>query len=313
LNPRDPVLDALGEAVVWHDGDRVTRLNATAETLFGVTSDAAAGRALIEVLRDHRLEETALCGGAVEVDLAGRLLRARGVPGGLIVADVTAERERERELREVAMVLSHEFRTPVTAIKGLLEAVAVTDSDEIRERFVALSLQETQRLERLVEDLAVEFRPRARRTFEFGEAARRVLRLTGDEFERRGVKVRVRGARVLVRCDPDKLVQVLINLLENAARHGPNPGEVTLSARVEEDAPGLVTVRVRDGGAPLPDYEGIFASRSKGAASRGSGLGLSIVGRLVQGWNGRAWGRSTGRGNEFGFTVPAGRDGRGDA
>ncbi|WP_045233667.1 sensor histidine kinase, partial [Deinococcus pimensis] len=270
------------------------------------------GRALIEVLRDHRLEDAALTCRDVEVDLAGRLLHARGVPGGLIVADVTERRERERELREVAMVLSHEFRTPVTAIKGLLEAVAVTDSDEIRERFVNLSLQETGRLERLVEDLAVEFRPRARRTFEFGEAARRVLRLTGDEFERRGVRVRVRGARVLVRCDPDKLVQVLINLLENAARHGPNPGDVTVTARADDEKEGFVSVRVTDGGARLPDYEGIFASRTKGAASRGSGLGLSIVTRLVRDWRGRVWGRHTGRGNEFGFTVPAGQDRRED-
>lgn len=299
-----PVLDALSEAIVWHEDGRVTRLNRAAEDILGVTSAHASGRLLLEVVRDHRLERAALTCTDADVELGERQLAARGVPGALILADVTGERRRERELREVAMVLSHEFRTPVAAIKGLLEALAVADDEETRARFVDLGLLETERLVRLVEDLAVEFRPLAERTFGVGEAVERVLRLTHDEFTRRGVTVRTSGLRLLVRCDPDKLVQVLINLLENAARHGPNPGVVTLAARRDASL-GVVRVTVTDEGEPLAEYETVFEARRRGATSRGSGMGLYIVRRLVEAWRGEVWGRRAERGNEFGFTLPA--------
>ncbi|PYE52715.1 ATP-binding protein [Deinococcus yavapaiensis] len=298
------VLDALSEAVVWHEDGRVTKLNRAAQDILGVASAQAAGRLLLEVVRDHRLERAALQRDEADVELGERHLLARGVKGALILSDVTRERQRERELREVAMVLSHEFRTPVAAIKGLLEALAVAEDEETRARFVDLGLLETERLVRLVEDLAVEFRPLAERTFAVGEAVERVVRLTHDEFTRRGVTIRTSGLRLLVRCDPDKLVQVLINLLENAARHGTSPGVVTLAARRDANL-GVVRVTVTNEGEALSDYETVFEARRRGATSRGSGMGLYIVRRLVEAWRGEVWGRRAERCNEFGFTIPA--------
>jgi two-component system, OmpR family, phosphate regulon sensor histidine kinase PhoR len=300
---RDGLLDALGEAVVWLEAGVVKRLNRAAEELFVTSSERAAGRAPIEILRNFRLEQIALSSGEIELELNGKILRARGVPGGLVLEDITQQRKRESELREVVAVLSHEFRTPVAAVKSLLEAIALEPPQEQRERFVELSLQEVERLVRLVEDLTVGFRPQAERTFPMLEAFERVERLTAEEFARRAVTLKPNLNGAIVRCDPDKLVQVFLNLVENAARHGPNPGVVRVSSQTEN---GFVRVTVRDEGRALEDYERIFDAHRRGPQSRGSGMGLYVVRSIVHAWGGRVSGHfeSDGGGNEFSFTVP---------
>jgi signal transduction histidine kinase len=116
------------------------------------------------------------------------------------------------------------------------------------------------------------------------------------------VTVVVEDPNLVVHCDPDKLVQVLLNLLENALRHGPNPGEVRLQASLEHQ---LVRVVVHDVGIELPTYDHIFEAHKRGPTSNGSGMGLYVVRSIVTAWQGETWGRYNGAGNEFGFTVPA--------
>ena len=306
------VLDAFRDALIAFDsGLRVTELNRAAETLFQVSRDRAVNRLLIEVVRDHRLERLALEAGELELDWSGRFLRVRGLKsedgaGSLIFEDLTETRTREHELREVMAILSHEFRTPVTAVKGLLEALQMDPPVETQKRFLELSLLEVERLVRLSEDLTVGFRPQAQRSFPLHDAINRVLRLLEEERHKRQVDVLVDGADLIVHCDPDKLVQVLLNLLENAVRHGPNPGEVRLQASLENQ---LVHVTVHDAGLELPTYDHIFEAHKRGPNSNGSGMGLYVVRSIVTAWKGETWGRylqgEGGTGNEFGFTVPA--------
>ena len=118
----------------------------------------------------------------------------------------------------------------------------------------------------------------------------------------RNVTVMVDAADLVIHCDPDKLVQVLLNLLENALRHGPNPGEVRLQASLERP---FVRVVVHDAGLELPTYNHIFEAHRRGPDSNGSGMGLYVVRSIVTAWNGQTWGRYTGKGNEFGFSVPS--------
>jgi signal transduction histidine kinase len=300
--------DFLHEAVIVFENGELIFLNTAASALFGVKLERSQGLRAIEVLRNYKLEQLLLNGGETELEWAGKILLARARAETLILEDVTAIRQRERELREVMAVLSHEFRTPVTAVKGLLEALLVMETNpssavpETRKRFLELSLLEIERLVRLSEDLTVGFRPQAERTFVIDEVIERVLRLTGEEFERRGLKVNVSGQDLLVRCDPDKLVQALLNLLENAARHGLNPGEVSLRATLEDH---LVLVRVTDFGRQLENYQNIFDAKKRGLDSSGSGMGLYILKTIVHAWGGNTWGRFTGTGNEFGFSVPS--------
>jgi signal transduction histidine kinase len=297
------MLDAFRDALIAFDaGLRVIELNRAAEKLFLVARDRAINRLLIEVVRDHRLERLALEAGELELDLSGKLLMVRGLPGMLIFEDVTAVKAREHGLREVMAILSHEFRTPVTAVKGLLEALQMDPPFETQKRFLELSLLEVERLVRLSEDLTVGFRPQAQRSFPLQDAVNRVLRLLEDERQKRQVDVLVDGAELVVHCDPDKLVQVLLNLLENALRHGPNPGEVRLQASLENQ---LVRVTVQDAGLELATYDHIFEAHKRGPDSNGSGMGLYVVRSIVSAWQGETWGRFAETGNEFGFTVPS--------
>lgn len=309
-------LDAFRDVLVTFDAElQITDLNLAAERIFEVPRDRAMGRLLIEVVRDHRIERLALEGGESELDWSGQFLRLRCIrsddqTGMLIFEDLTETRTRERELREVMAILSHEFRTPVTAIKGLLEALQLNPPPELQQRFLELSLSEVERLVRLSDDLTVGFRPQAQRSFPMKDAINRVLRLLTEELEKRQVTVVVDDPGLVVHCDPDKLVQVLLNLLENALRHGPNPGKVHLLATLEDR---FVRVKVEDTGLELPIYNHIFEAHKRGANSNGSGMGLYVIRSIVAAWQGETWGRYNGTGNEFGFTVPTVASTRKDA
>ncbi|WP_261663073.1 sensor histidine kinase [Deinococcus sp. Marseille-Q6407] len=332
LYRREPT--ELGEMLV------VSGLNHAASELWGVPECRALGRPLLEVVRRHTLEALAERGGELELEVSGRTLRCQarleGEGGALILEDLSEHRRREAELREATAVLSHEFRTPVTAIRGVLEALEYDMPPEMQQNFVAQGLQETERLARLVEDLAVGFRPTRARTLALSEAFGRAERLLAAEYDlgttklgraklgsakpRRKAESRRpaatpptaprRAARVvfgedhLVRADPDKLLQVLLNLIENALKYGPEGEQVDVQTRLGSSA--WVEVAVLDRGTPIADTEGLFRAHTRGrhATGQGSGMGLYIVRSIVQGWGGQAWAERHGDQNAFCFTVP---------
>ena len=313
----DHWIDALPQAVVLfqaataQQSGTVQRLNAAAARLWGVTDDRARNRPLLEVLRRHTLEALCERGGELELDVAGRALRCQallGSPGtgslsALIVEDVTEHRRREAELREAAAILSHEFRTPVAGLRGVLEALEYQMPAEMQQNFVRQGLSEVERLARLVEDLAVGFRPTRARTFPISEAFARAQRLLAQDVAASSTPLTF-GEDQLVRADPDKLLQVLLNLIENAMKYGPRGGAV----RIETQARGsFVEVAVQDSGLPVPDTDNIFRAhtRGPGASGNGSGMGLYIVRSIVEGWGGQAWAERRGELNAFCFTLPS--------
>jgi signal transduction histidine kinase len=302
----DAWMDTLPQAVLLTEGGLVTRVNAAATRLWGVTQERAAGRPVLEVVRRHTLETLMERGGELELEVGGRTLRCtathHGVNASLIVEDVTEHRRREAELREATAVLSHEFRTPVAALRGVLEALEYDMPADLAQNFVRQGLQETERLARLVEDLAVGFRPTRARTLPISETFARAERLLTPELTARGSTLRF-GQDHLVRADPDKLLQVLLNLIENALKYGPagQPVEVRTTERGT-----WVEVAVLDHGAPLHDTESLFRAHTRGQAAtgQGSGMGLYIVRSIVHGWGGQAWAERQGDVNAFCFTLP---------
>ncbi|MEW6420765.1 MAG: ATP-binding protein [Deinococcota bacterium] len=317
-SPRqDAWLDTLPQAVLLFssdsDGLTVTRVNTAAARLWGVPQERAAGRPLLEIVRRHTLEALAERGGELELELGGRTLRCTATcaaleqDGALIVEDITAHRRREAELREATAVLSHEFRTPVTGLRGVLEALEYDMPPDLAQNFVRQGLQEVERLARLVEDLAVGFRPTRARTLPLAEAFTRVERLLARELAARQTTLTF-GADHLVRADPDKLLQVLLNLIENALKYGP-PGK---PIEVHTDPRGAwVEVAVLDHGTPLGETESLFRAhtRGPGASGQGSGMGLYIVRSIVHGWGGQVWTERRGEQNAFCFTLPGGGSG----
>lgn len=313
LMARAPVeewLDLVEDGVVMvADTGLVEFVNAAAARLLEVNGEAARGKPLMAVVRDHRLEAACLAGEAVEITTRQRILAARGVPGGLILRDITEARRARDEARELLAVLSHELRTPATTIRSTLEALSGGDLPAPqRERFLAMANAETARLVRLLNDLTVDVKPPVLRSVPLRDAAERALALLAETMAERDIVAQADGiGAYTVLADNDKLLQSLVNLLENAALHGPSSARVELVARPSPGNPDLVEVAVRDQGEPLPAgrMAELFSpdARTRAVKARGTGLGLFIVRSIAERWGGYSWGRPLEDGNEFGFSV----------
>lgn len=326
----------LDEGVVLiHDG-RVVDLNAAAARLLGVERERVVGLPMIAALRDHRLERAVLEGAALELETRGRTLTARPFDGGLLLRDVSELRRAQEDARRLLAVLSHELRTPVTTIHSTLEALDYELPAATRARFLERARSECGRLGRLLEDLTVDVRPPAARSLSLRDTVARAAGILQPTLARRRVQLRCELPDLTVWADPDKLLQVILNLVENAALHGPTDASVEVRAApvpvpkppaaagtaaprasavraAEPVAPDArwAHLRVRDHGAPLDPaaVEALFTPHGRGNShAPGSGLGLYIVRSIAERWGGEAWGapwrRGAESGNEFGVTVP---------
>ena len=301
--------DALSEGVILIEEGRVSAINKAALELLDIQAARATvlGMQVIGVLRDHRLEAVYTSGSAAEVELRGRVLRARAIPGGLLLYDLTATRRSQEDARELLAVLSHELRTPVSILRSTLEALSGKVPEELRAKFLARAETEGSRLVRLLEDLTVDVKPPRFRSIVFTEVMARARSLVQRVFEEHGVTLVCKLEASVVWADEDKLLQVLVNLLENAAIHGPDHATVTFVTEID-GAHDRLLIRVQDEGSPLPAtaVAQLFEPHTRGnsAKAKGTGLGLYIVRSIAERWGGVAWGVPLEAGNEFGVSVP---------
>lgn len=300
--------DALAEGVVLIEAGRVVDLNAAAARLLDVERTRARGAALIAVVRDHRLEEAWEQRRPTELEMRTRRVEVVPLESGLLLRDVTGRRRAEESARELLAVLSHELRTPVTSVRAVLDALAADPDPAVAERFLPRAIAETERLTRLLDDLTVDVRPPVLRRIALEDVVARAAGVLQPVLARRGVELRLEVPQVVVLTDEDKLLQVIVNLIENAAVHGPADEVVELVAWPSE---GRLYIEVRDRGSELDPatVEVLFQPHSRGRGNaKGTGLGLYIVRSIAARWGGESWGgpRTDGQasGNAFGFTVP---------
>lgn len=307
--------DGLAEGVVRIEDGRIVGLNAAGARLLGTDPARAVGRPAIAVLRDHRLERIAQHGGSAELTLRSRRVEVVAIEGGLALRDVSEARRAQENARELLAVLSHELRTPVTTIRSTLEALGYDELDEAyRARLLERAGAEAERLVRLLDDLTVDVHPPRERSVALGPLLERARSLLAERFAEHRVRLAATVPDLAVWADPDKVLQVLLNLLENAAVHGPDDATIELSAEAGDDG---VVLRVRDRGDPIPPelIASLFEPHARGPTSRarGTGLGLYVVRSIAERAGGRAWARAwsdrDGRvqGNEFGVLLPARR------
>ncbi len=294
----------LSEGIILVERGRVVAINTTAELFLGLSGNVV-GSPLIGVLRDHRLEEAFTEGRETQVERGGRILLAKPVAGGLALRDISAIKRSQETARELLAVLSHELRTPVTTIRATLEALQSDLPDSLREKFLQRASAEGERLVRLLEDLTVDVRPPQYRRLQVKEVVSRAVSLVQSKFSERQLELLQEIEPLTVWADADKLLQVLINLLENAAVHGPNGKKVWLKSYLA--SPGFAHLVVQDEGEPLANdaFERLFEPHTRGLSvkSKGTGLGLYIVRSIAERWGGEAWGKPLEQGNEFGFSV----------
>lgn len=306
--PGEAWAEQLAEGVVLLEDGRVRWLNRAAAALLQVEPERAVGAPLMVVARDHRIEGVAAGGAAVEVATRGRRLQVLPCAGGFLLRDVTEARRAEEDARALLAVLSHELRTPVTTILASLEALRFDLPEGQRVRWLARAEEEGRRLVRLLEDLTVDVAPPKSRSVALRDAANSVVALLAEASTRRRVRLHVELPAATAWADPDKLLQVLLNLVENAVLHGPEDADVRIVAASDPARAGWWRIEVLDEGGEVPPevMEGWFAphARGAGATARGTGLGLYIVRSIAARWGGGAWGRRWERGNAFGFSVP---------
>jgi signal transduction histidine kinase len=217
--------------------------------------------------------------------------------------------------------VSHELRTPLTAIKGLVETLrdGAVDDAGVRDRFLETVEGETDRLIRLVNDLLVLSRADSealnlrREATDLGEVAGEVADRLSPQAESRQVSIRVEaspGPHIAL-ADPDRIDQVLVNLLDNAIKYS-RPGGIVMLG-VSGTSNRMIQVQVRDEGIGIPAADlpriGERFYRSDKARSRtlgGSGLGLAIAEALVVAHGGNLFLESVeGEGTVVTFTLPA--------
>jgi signal transduction histidine kinase len=246
-----------------------------------------------------------------------------------IVEEATELRHLNEQLRSLDRLkddfvssVTHELRTPLTSIRAFAELIRDDPAmpPEERQAFVGLIVAETERLTRLVNqvlDLAkIDSGHAAWRSadVDLRELVQRAVDTTAELFRERGaaVSLELPGRMPTLRADPDRLMQVMMNLLSNAAKFVP-AGDGRVAVRLK-DAPGGLVVEVEDNGPGVPreQQDLVFERFRQGGDGRqrpqGTGLGLPISRQIVEHFGGRLWVRSapeTGRpGACFGFFLP---------
>jgi signal transduction histidine kinase len=248
--------------------------------------------------------------------------RSRGELGRLSRAfnEMTARLRAARQMQvDFVANVSHELRTPLTSVKGLVETLrdGAVDDPKVRDRFLETVESETNRLIRLVNDLLLLSRVDSealdlkREPVDLGQLIQATVEQFASQAEGRGLTLQVEANPVapLAWADPDRITQVLLNLLDNAVKYSKPGGAVTVG--VDGGQQG-VRLWVRDEGIGIPaeDLAHIGerfyrVDKARSRAQGGSGLGLAIAHALVQAHGGQLCFESQeGEGTTVTFTLP---------
>jgi two-component system phosphate regulon sensor histidine kinase PhoR len=309
------VLEAVGDGIFLVDGDGFVRLwNRAAALVTGVSPDRARGSAVAAVFPEWNAlaaripvadDGSAARPATVPVEVNGRELWLSFVAvrsaDGIVYAfrDLTAERRLEEEKSDFIATVSHELRTPMAAVHGaaqtLLRRAADLTPGQNRELVTMIATQ-AARLAQISEEVLLATQlDRGKLTVkqesvDVGELARAIVDAMRPQLPNRAViNVEVASDIGAAMGAPDQIQQVLVNLLDNAAKYAGGP----ITVRVE-NADGFVRLSVADSGPglTLAEQERIFekfyrAGPQLTRPSGGTGLGLYISRELVQRMGGR--------------------------
>jgi len=360
------IMESMAEGLLVIDGrGRISLVNPAAEVLLGLKKEIALGQTPLEAVRSHELDDllkagTREQGGAsAEITLvyprrrilAGTAVAMRDASGAvqgtvLALRDITQLKRLEEARMEFVANVSHELRTPLTAIRGYAETLLLEGGLEDREesrKFLEIIHRHAERLGRLLNDLLdlsnieLERTPLSIRPLAAAEVTRHAAAILLPQAEQKAIRLVITVPDDLppILADRDRLVQILVNLIDNAVKYTPEGGNVTIAARRVEasssqlvdsarpihgstDQPihenmRLVEIVVEDTGIGIPEKdlpritERFYrVDRARSRELGGTGLGLAIAKHLVQAHHGALSIESElGRGTRVRFTLPA--------
>ncbi|KXT99571.1 Two-component sensor kinase SA14-24 [Streptococcus oralis] len=253
--------------------------------------------------------------------------RESGFISGLVAVlhDTTEQEKEERERRLFVSNVSHELRTPLTSVKSYLEALDEGALyDPVAPDFIKVSLDETNRMMRMVTDLLhlsridnttsqldvelINFT--AFITF----ILNRFDKMRSQDDEKKYELVRDYPINsVWIEIDTDKMTQVIDNILNNAIKYSPDGGKITVSMKTTDDQM-ILSIKDQGLGIPKQDLPKIFdrfyrVDRARSRAQGGTGLGLAIAKEIIKQHNGFIWAKSEyGKGSTFTIVLPYDKD-----
>ena len=336
----ETVLSSMLEGVLALDlEERITQLNGAAGKLFDVKVELLKGRSIQEVIRHRKVHEmisaTLKDGKTSEKDVAlfqnrEQVLNIRCTPmldtngdrnGALLVInDVTRLRQLENLRRDFAANVSHEIKTPLTAIKGFVQTLlqGAVDNQEDRQRFLKIIHKHVNRLTAIVDELM--------------ELSRLENDREGIQLTTTGVSIQNMLASAVTLCRPNAdakqiafdvqcpadltaqmdlplMEQAAVNLLDNAVKYSPPESRITIiAARGEKE----ITIQFIDNGLGIEEkhlprlFERFYrVDKARSRQMGGTGLGLAIVKHIVQSHGGSIEVASTlGKGSVFTIHLP---------
>jgi two-component system, OmpR family, phosphate regulon sensor histidine kinase PhoR len=309
------VLEAVGDGIFLLDADGVVRLwNHAAALATGVDADDVLGRELSDVVREWPVLATRIpvAEGAripqpvtLPVEVGGRdlwlsFVAVRGADGVVYTfRDQTHERRLDQEKNDFVATISHELRTPMAAVYGAAETLLRREADltpEQNRQLVQMIAAQASRLSQITEEVLLtnqldrgELRVE-REPVDVADVVRRTVEAMESQLpEPVEIDVDLPAGLGAASADPDRIQQVMMNLLDNAVKYGRSPVRVRV-----ESADGHVRISVADSGPGIAadDQERIFEKfyRSDPQHTRapgGTGLGLYISRELVRRMGGR--------------------------
>ena len=322
---------------------QITMINDMAKKQLGVENDEALNQNILELLKiedEYELRDLItqspelmiysqnVNGEYISLRVRFALIRREsGFISGLVAVlhDTTEQEKEERERRLFVSNVSHELRTPLTSVKSYLEALDEGAlSEPVAPDFIRVSLDETNRMMRMVTDLLhlsridnatshldvelINFT--AFITF----ILNRFDKMRSQDQEKKCELVRDYPiTSVWIEIDTDKMTQVIDNILNNAIKYSPDGGKITVSMKTTDDQM-ILSISDQGLGIPKEDLPKIFdrfyrVDKARSRAQGGTGLGLAIAKEIIKQHNGFIWAKSEyGKGSTFTIVLPYDKD-----
>jgi two-component system, OmpR family, phosphate regulon sensor histidine kinase PhoR len=339
-NEMNAVFSSMTEGVIAFDmEEHVLGMNQAAAGILKCDRNAARGRNIQEVVRNTALHkfvgDTLLARDSLEEDIPttsdgegllnahGTILRdERGQQIGALVVlnDVTRLRRLENIRRDFVSNVSHEIKTPITAIKGFVETLrdgAVKDPEDAV-RFLGIIEKHVDRLEAIIEDLLnlSKIEQASEKTgislveSQMSDILQNALQVCHVAVADKKIEIDTSCAEsIKASVDPTLLEQAIVNLLDNAVKYSDEGGTIRLEVSKEKDS---VVIAVQDHGCGISKkhlprlFERFYrVDKARSRQLGGTGLGLAIVKHIVQAHGGDITVNSTsGKGSIFSIRVP---------